>query len=77
MFSQASVCSQVGPPLVIRPQHLSWWSSLETCSNLFTRGSYPTAPVLTSSGGHTYGWQVGGTHPTGMLSCVILCSKSR
>ena len=27
--------------------------------------------VLTSSGGHqnTYGWQAGGTHPTGMLSC--------
>ena len=26
-------------------------------------------PILTSSGGHrnTYGWQVGGTHPTGML----------
>ena len=27
--------------------------------------------VLTPSGGHqnTYGWQVGGMHPTGMLSC--------
>ena len=29
--------------------------------------------VLTSSGGHwnTYGWQVGGTHPIGMLSCFL------
>ena len=29
--------------------------------------------VLTSSGGHqiTCGWQQGGTHPTGMLSCLF------
>ena len=29
--------------------------------------------VLKSSGGHriTYGWQAGGTHPAGMLSCCI------
>ena len=28
--------------------------------------------VLTSSGGHRnmYDWQAGGTHPTGMLSCM-------
>ena len=31
-------------------------------------------PVLTPSDGqkNTYGWQAGGTHPTGMLSCSIL-----
>ena len=30
--------------------------------------------LLTPSGGHqnTHGWQVGGTHPTGMLSCYML-----
>ena len=35
---------------------------------------YPTPTVLTSRGGHkiTYGWQVGSTHPTGMLSCFML-----
>ena len=29
--------------------------------------------LLVTSGGHqsTYSWQVGGTHPTGMLSCCI------
>ena len=49
-----------------------WWWSLETCSNFW-------GPPLgvTSGGGYwnwsTYGFQVGGTHPTGMLSCVILC----
>ena len=36
--------------------------SLEICSNLFTLASQP---VLTSGG-----WQVGGTHPTGMFSCI-------
>ena len=48
-----------------------WWSSLETCSNLFAWGPTPP-PVLISSGGHwnTYSWQAGGTHPTGMLSCI-------
>ena len=36
--------------------------------------------VLTSSGGHrkVYGWQAGGTHPTGMLSCMgnvlVICA---
>ena len=36
--------------------------------------------VLTSSGGHRkmYGWQAGGTHPTGMLSCMgnvlVICA---
>ena len=34
----------------------------------------PPPPVLTS-GGHRskYGFQAGGTHPTGMLSCFIVC----
>ena len=33
---------------------------------------YPT--VLPPSSGHqkTYGWQVGGTHPTGLIACSIL-----
>ena len=47
-----------------------WWSSLETCSN----ASDATPLVLTSSGDHrnTYGWQVDGTHHTGMLlSCSL------
>ena len=32
--------------------------------------TYPPPLVLTPSGDHqnTYGWQVGGTYPTGMLS---------
>ena len=34
---------------------------------------YTPPLVLTPSGGHqnTYGWQVDGTHPTGMLYCFI------
>ena len=55
-----------------------WWSLLKTCSNLFTWG--PTPPpktVRTSSGIHrsTYGWQAGGTHPTGMHSCSVRCCR--
>ena len=40
------------------------WTLVQTCS---------PPPVLTSSGGHrnTYSWQVGGTHPTGMLSWIV------
>ena len=36
-------------------------------------------PVLTPSGGHpnTYGWQAGGTHPTGILSCFSFSFISR
>ena len=36
-------------------------------------------PALTPSGGHqnTYGWQAGGTHPTGMLSCKDHCQISK
>ena len=40
-------------------------------------GNSPPPPridfLLVTSGGHqsTYSWQVGGTHPTGMLSCCI------
>ena len=45
-----------------------WWPSLGTCSNLFTSGP------PTSKG--TDNWnllksQVGGTHPTWMLSCFV------
>ena len=41
-----------------------WWTSLESCPNLFT--------VLTPSGGHknTFSWQVDSMHPTGMRSCA-------
>ena len=60
-------------------------SDLETCSLLETLGANHWRPVkicpledltprtvLTASGGHwnTYGLQAGGTHPTGMLSCL-------
>ena len=39
------------------------WGCVQTC--------LLPLPVLTSIGGHrnTYGWQAGGSHPTGMLSC--------
>ena len=49
-----------------------WWPRFKTCSNFFTRGPPPLPlPVLTSLGYcSTYGWQVGRTHPTGMLSCI-------
>ena len=75
------------PPLDIRPGDLPpttdiWWISLETCSNLFTWGPTPPPPppqpVLTSGDGHqnTYGWQAGGTHPTGVVSCSKYFSSS-
>ena len=50
-----------------------WWPRLETCSNLFTWQPPLTlpSPVLTPCGYCSiYGWQVGGTHPTEMLSCI-------
>ena len=49
-----------------------------------TGGEYPPSgtwdlgylppPVPTPSGGHqnTYGWQAGGTHPTGMFNCLMI-----
>ena len=60
----------------IPPTTDNWWSSLDTCPNLFTWGPTshpPPPPVLTPSGGHrnTYSWQAGGTHPTGMLSWIV------
>ena len=44
-----------------------WWSSLETCSDVFTWESIPP------SGSHqnTYSWQAGGTYNTRMLSCWL------
>ena len=54
------------PPNPKPPTSEIWWPSLETCSNFFTWGPLP---VLTSGGRSTHGWQAGGTHPTGMLSC--------
>ena len=48
------------------------WPLLETCSNLFTWGC--PAPTVLTYGGYqsTYGWPAGSTHPTGMLSCVLI-----
>ena len=53
-----------------------WWSILETCSLVHLRTHLPTHLILRPSGGHqnTYGLQVGGTHPTGMLSCFLIIS---
>ena len=44
-----------------------------------TKGVGGTHPLpLTSSGGHQdmYGWQSGGTHPAGMLSCLKCVEKT-
>ena len=63
-------------PRYLPPATDTWWSSLETCSNLFTWG--PTPIVLTPSGGHwnMYSWQACDTHPTEMLYCWWLVSGS-
>ena len=37
----------------------------------------PSPLVLTSGGRSSYGWQVGGTHPTGILSCYMLFSDAQ
>ena len=57
------------------------WDILSPASNIFLvitgdlfKFVHPIPPpVLTASGGHqnTYGWQAGGTYPTGMLSCWL------
>ena len=67
MFSQVSVCPQVGypPPLLTSGSH--HWKPVQTCSvedNL-------SPPVLTPSGSRCKvgKWQAGGIHPTGILSC--------
>ena len=38
-------------------------------------GVLTPTPLLTLSDGHQnmYGWQAGGTHPTGMFSCIVRC----
>ena len=63
-----------------------WWPPWETCWNMFREdplvvpsgGQYnrhvqtcslKKTPVVTSGG--RYSWQVGGMHPTGMLSCLM------
>ena len=45
-----------------------WWSSLETCSNLFASGPSPGADICWLLN-HVWSAQAGDTHPTGMLSC--------
>ena len=53
-----------------------WWSSLETCSIQTCSLEDLPLPVLTPCGGqrNPYSWKVGGTHPTGMLSCLMMMS---
>ena len=49
------------------------WRPVQTCS----LEDLPHPLVLTSDGyWSTYSWKVGGTHPTGMLSCYVsFCCK--
>ena len=59
-------CIGTWVPLLSSPRYQIWALPLPHCCSL---EDLPP-PVLTSSGGHQnkYGWQVGCTHPTGMLS---------
>ena len=67
------------------PGHLPpcCWHLVVTIGDLFKLGHLrttppptPSPPVLTSNDGYrkTYGWQAGGAHPTGMLSCSCMIS---
>ena len=65
MISQVSVCA--GGAGISKGER-GWWVP----TPLDLRPGIPIRPLLLApSGGHQnmYGWQVGGTHPTGMLSC--------
>ena len=44
---------------------------VQTCSCQDTSPS-PSPPVRSGNHRNTYGWQAGGTHPTEMLSCLII-----
>ena len=84
MFSQLSVILFRGRRWPLPMMHWNmgtcttdiWWSSLDTCSNLFTWGPNTPLPpaVVISTGGHwnMYSWQADGRHPTGMLSCFYV-----
>ena len=52
----------------LSPATNMWWPSLETFSNLFTRGP-PLSTGTDICDWSMYGWQAGGKHPPGMLSC--------
>ena len=54
--------------MALPPASDIWWPRLQTCSKLFTCGPPPRPPVLRC--GSTYGQNVGGMHPTGLLSCT-------
>ena len=61
----------LGPLLVTSGGH--HWRPVQTCSFEDT-----PPPVLTSDGQQsTYGWKLGGTHPTGILSCYHLNLPTR
>ena len=59
----------MGTPYYPTPASDIWWSLLETCSNLFT--SDPTGADIWWLLKHVWSEQMGGTHPTGMLPCVL------
>ena len=62
-------------PLPLLPTSDIWWSSLETCSNLFTAGPPPTPMVLISGGGHwnKYDWQADYMHL--LEYCLVTAHK--
>ena len=65
-------CLDVGPHCTGTPNTDIWWPRLETCSNLFTWRPTPPQGALVSVGyWSTYGWQVDGTRPAGILSCCL------
>ena len=68
MSSQVSVCPQEGG---IGTSHVLWDRSHDRVPPPLDIRPGDLLPVLTSSGGHqnNYGWQAGGMHPIGMLSC--------
>ena len=59
------------PPPLLLTSGGHHWRPVQTCS---LEDLPLPQPVLKSSGGHRnmYSWQMGGTHPIGMLSCYYL-----
>ena len=55
------------------------WRPFKTCILEDLNSPPPHSLVLESSGGHRnrFRWKVGGTHPTGMLSCPLLSRADR
>ena len=73
----SSLRHQTWRPLELAPPASDiWWPSLEICSSL----SLVTPLTVLTSGGqstYSYSWQEGGTHPTGMLSCLMYVCTER